>query len=71
MLDKKLEKSENKKLKAYFFEEISIMAKLFDKNIVRIKHYLMEAGVHYILMEYCENDTLVDYLYYKKYLNQL
>ena len=51
-------------------KEINILKRIRHKNIIQL-YEIMESKSHlYIVMEYCENKELFDYIVYKKYLKE-
>ena len=56
---------EDVRYKKYFVNEISILKKLFHKNIIRIQEFKMTTNHYYIIMEYCNGGSLTQCL--KKY----
>ena len=58
---------ENEKYIKYFNNEISILKKLYHKNIVRLEELKKTTNHYYVIMEYCNGGSLTDCL--EKYKN--
>ena len=50
--------------------EIQILSKLSHPNIVQMKHLIITASTYLIIMEYCPNGELFNYILKKKLLNE-
>ena len=61
---KRMEKAlvEDPRYKKYFHNEISILKKLFHKNIIRIQDLKITTNHYYIIMEYCNGGSLTQCL---------
>lgn len=60
----------NKKKEEYFKNEIQITAKLKHKNITKLYDYFKFDDLWCLILEYVQGETLREYLYQKKTLNE-
>ena len=51
-------------------KEINILKRIRHKNIIQLYEIMESKSNLYIVMEYCENKELFDYIVYKKYLKE-